>query len=154
MYFFTNSYIDGIARLGELGYNWLNLAKGEKSFSPKNDLPLFGSFFGAKPNVDAREFSKYQEEIKKLDIRIKTFEKTNRAKLADVRAEFPGAESAIDVYNQQNARLDKLHKRANEIRDMKIPTKDKEELLRLNITEQNMLKHSIIERMKGYGIEP
>ena len=154
MYFFTNSYIDGLARLGELGYNWLNLAKGEKSFSPKNDLPLFGSFFGSKPNVDAREFSKYQEEIKKLDIRIKTFEKTNRAKLADVRAEFPGAESAIAVYNQQNARLDKLHKRANEIRDMKIPAKDKEELLRLNITEQNMLKHSIIERMKGYGIEP
>jgi hypothetical protein len=154
MYFFTNSYIDGLARFGELGYNWLNLAKGEKSFSPKNDLPLFGSFFGAKPNVDAREFSKYQEEIKKLDTRIKTFEKTNRAKLADVRAEFPGAESAIDVYNQQNARLDKLHKRANEIRDMKIPPKDREELLRLNITEQNMLKHSIIERMKGYGIKP
>jgi hypothetical protein len=153
-YFFTNSYIDGLARLGELGYNWMNLAKGEKAFNLKNDLPLFGSFFGAKPNVDAREFSKYQDKIKELDTRIKTFEKTNRAKIADIRAEYPGAESAIQVYNQQNARLDKLHKRANEIRDMKIPPKDKEELLKLNITEQNMLKHSIIERMKGYGIEP
>jgi hypothetical protein len=153
-YFLTNSYVDGLARVGEMGYNWMNLAKGEKTFHPKTDLPLFGSFFGAKPNVDAREFSKYQDKIKELDTRFKTFEKTNRAKVIELREEYPGAQSAIEVYNQQNARLDKLHQRANEIRVMKIPPKDKEELLKLNITEQNMLKHSIIERMQGYGIKP
>jgi hypothetical protein len=30
MYFFTNSYVDGIVRLGELLYNWVDLSKGEK----------------------------------------------------------------------------------------------------------------------------
>ena len=52
------------------------------------------------------------------------------------------------------ARLDKIRKRANEIRTMDIPPIDKEEMLRLNILQQNMLKHEIIERLKGYGVEP
>jgi hypothetical protein len=37
---------------------------------------------------------------------------------------------------------------------MDIPPVDKEEFLRLNILQQNMLKHEIIERLKGYNIEP
>lgn len=154
MYFFTNSYIDGIARIGEMSYNWIDLSKGEKRFNPKTDLALLGSFFGAKSNVDAREFTKVQEKIKDLDVRLKTLNKTNRATAAEFKAENPGVESAISVYNQQVARLDKIRKRANEIRTMDISPKDKEEYLRLNILQQNMLKHEIIERLKGYGIEP
>jgi hypothetical protein len=154
-YFLTNSYIDGIAKLGELGYNWVDLSKGDKAFNPKTDLVLLGSFFGSKPNVDAREFSKVQEKIKDLDTRAKTLSKVNREVYADFRAENPGVETAISVYNQQKARLDKLHKRANELRaDRNIPRIDREEMVRLNIIQQNMLKHSIVERMKGYGIEP
>jgi peptidyl-tRNA hydrolase len=154
MYFFTNSYIDGIARIGEMSYNWIDLSKGEKRFNPKTDLALLGSFFGAKSNVDAREFTKVQEKIKDLDVRLKTLNKTNRATAAEFKAENPGVESAISIYNQQVARLDKIRKRANEIRTMDISPKDKEEYLRLNILQQNMLKHEIIERLKGYGIEP
>jgi hypothetical protein len=154
-YFLTNSYIDGIAKLGELGYNWIDLSKGDKAFNPKTDLVLLGSFFGSKPNVDAREFSKVQEKIKDLDTRAKTLSKVNREVYADFRADNPGVETAISVYNQQKARLDKLHKRANELRaDRNIPRIDRDEMIRLNIIQQNMLKHSIIERMKGYGIEP
>ena len=154
-YFLTNSYVDGIAKLGELGYNWVDLSKGDKAFNPKTDLVLLGSFFGSKPNVDAREFSKVQEKIKDLDTRAKTLSKVNREVYADFRAENPGVETAISVYNQQKARLDKLHKRANELRaDRNIPRIDREEMIRLNIIQQNMLKHSIVERMKGYGIEP
>jgi hypothetical protein len=154
LYFFTNSYVDGIARLGEMLYNWVDLSKGEKRFNPKTDLALLGSFFGAKSNVDSREFTKVQEKIKDLDTRLKTLNKTNRATAADFRAENPGVESAISVYNQQVARLDKIRKRANEIRTMDIPPIDKEEMLRLNILQQNMLKHEIIERLKGYDIKP
>jgi hypothetical protein len=154
MYFFTNSYIDGIARVGEMAYNWIDLSKGEKRFNPKTDLALLGSFFGAKSNVDAREFTKVQEKIKDLDVRLKTLNKTNRATAAEFKAENPGVESAVSVYNQQVARLDKIRKRANEIRTMDIPPIDREEMLRLNILQQNMLKHEIIERLKGYGIEP
>jgi hypothetical protein len=154
LYFFTNSYVDGIARLGEMLYNWVDLSKDEKRFNPKTDLALLGSFFGAKSNVDAREFTKVQEKIKDLDTRLKTLNKTNRATAAEFKAENPGVESAINIYNQQVARLDKIRKRANEIRTMDISPKDKEEYLRLNILQQNMLKHEIIERLKGYGIEP
>jgi hypothetical protein len=153
-YFFTNSYVDGIARIGEMSYNWIDLSKGEKAFNPKTDLALLGSFFGAKSNVDAREFTSVQEKIKDLDTRLKTLNKTNRATAAEFRAENPGVESAINVYNQQVARLDKIRKRANEIRTMDIPPIDKQELLRLNIQQQNMLKHEIIERLKPYGVEP
>lgn len=153
-YFFTNSYVDGIARIGEMAYNWIDLSKGEKAFNPKTDLALLGSFFGAKSNVDAREFTKVQEKIKELDTRLKTLNKTNRATAVEFRAENPGVENAISVYNQQLARLDKIRKRANEIRTMDIPPIDKQEMLRLNILQQNMLKHEIIERLKGYGIEP
>jgi hypothetical protein len=154
-YFLTNSYIDGIAKLGELGYNWVDLSKGDKAFNPKTDLVLLGSFFGSKPNVDAREFSKVQDKLKDLETRSKTLSKVNREVYADFKAENPGVETAISVYNQQKARLDKLHKRANELRsDRNIPRIDREEMVRLNIIQQNMLKHSIIERMKGYGIEP
>ena len=154
MYFFTNSYVDGIARLGEMLYNWVDLSKGEKRFNPKTDLALLGSFFGAKSNVDAREFTKVQEKIKDLDTRLKTLNKTNKATALEFRAENPGVESAISVYNQQVARLHKIRKRANEIRTMDISPKDKEEMLRLNILQQNMLKHEIIERLKGYNIKP
>lgn len=153
-YFFANSYVDGIARIGEMGYNWIDLAKGEKAFNPKTDLALLGSFFGAKSNVDAREFTSIQDKIKDLDTRLKTLNKTNRATAAEFRADNPGVESAISVYNQQVARLDKIRKRANDIRTMDIPPIDKQELLRLNILQQNMLKHEIIARLKGYGIEP
>ena len=153
-YFLTNSYIDGIAKLGELAYSWVDLSKGEKTFNPKTDLPLFGSFFGSKPNVDAREFSKVQDKLKDLETRAKTLSKVNREVYADFRANNPGAESAIQVYNLQKARLDKLRQRANELRAMDISQAEREEMLKLNITQQNMLKHSIIERMKGYGIEP
>ena len=153
-YFFTNSYVDGIARIGEMSYNWIDLSKGEKAFNPKTDLALLGSFFGAKSNVDAREFTSIQDKMKDLDTRLKTLNKTNRATAAEFRAEHPGVESAINVYNQQLARLDKIRKRANEIRTMEIPPVDKQELLRLNVLQQNMLKHEIIERLKGYGVEP
>lgn len=153
-YFFANSYVDGIARIGEMGYNWIDLAKGEKAFNPKTDLALLGSFFGSKSNVDAREFTSIQDKIKDLDTRLKTLNKTNRATAAEFRADNPGVESAISVYNQQVARLDKIRKRANDIRTMDIPPIDKQELLRLNILQQNMLKHEIIARLKGYGIEP
>jgi hypothetical protein len=153
-YFLTNSYIDGIARIGEMSYNWVDLSKGEKAFNPKTDLALLGSFFGSKSNVDAREFSSIQEKIKDLDTRLKTLNKTNRATAIEFRAEHPGVENAISIYNQQVARLDKIRKRANEIRAMEIPPIDKQELLRLNILQQNMLKHEIIERLKVYGVEP
>jgi Large polyvalent protein associated domain 38 len=153
-YFLTNSYIDGIARIGEMSYNWVDLSKGEKAFNPKTDLALLGSFFGSKSNVDAREFSSIQEKIKDLDTRLKTLNKTNRATAIEFRADHPGVENAISVYNQQVARLDKIRKRANEIRAMEIPPIDKQELLRLNILQQNMLKHEIIERLKVYGVEP
>jgi hypothetical protein len=153
-YFFTNSYIDGIARIGEMSYNWIDLSKGEKAFNPKTDLALFGSFFGAKSNVDAREFSKLQEKIKDLDTRLKTLAKTNKGTYIEYKAEHPGVENAVSIYNQQISRLDRLHKKANDLRASKMSPADKETLLKLNITQQNMLKRQMIERMELHGIEP
>jgi hypothetical protein len=75
LYFFTNSYLDGISKMFlELPYSLTDLAQGEKTFNPKTDVPLFGSFFGAKTNVDSREYGKIEKKILEIFLKyIKTF---------------------------------------------------------------------------------
>jgi hypothetical protein len=81
-------------------------------------------------------------------------EKTNKGTYVEFKADHPGVETAISTYNQQVARLDRLRKKANDIRTSKMDPIDKEGFLKLNITEQNMVKRSMIERMELYGIKP
>jgi hypothetical protein len=154
-YFLANSYIDGWAKFGELMYSWSDLAKGAKEYHAKTDMPVLGSFFGSKSNVDAREFGKLEEKVKDLDTRFKTLKKVDIGAYASLMQKNPMAETAIHMYTQEKARLDRLHARANEIRINQIFTpKEKEEMLNLNVTQQNMLKHQMVERFKLYGIEP
>ena len=145
----------GLAKFGELGYNWIDLIKGSKEYHPKTDMPILGSFFGSKSNVDARQYGSVEQKINDLDSRIKTLKKTSPESYAELMVKNPGKETAIHVYQQQKARLDRLHAKANDIRANRFFTpKEKEELLKLNITQQNMLKHEMVERAKLYGIEP
>lgn len=67
----------------------------------------------------------------------------------------PGVDTVVHTYDQQKARLDRLHQKANELRsNQALNRKEKEAMLKLNITQQNMLKHEMVERFKMYGIEP
>lgn len=154
MYFFTNSYLDGVAKIAELGYSWVNLGKGEKEFNAKTDLPLFGSFFGAKTNVDSREYGKVEQKIKDIDKRLNTLDKRNPVLYAEFVAENPLYPSIVEQYRSAQGELNELRQRATEIRNNKyLDIKDRDALVKLAILEQNMLKHRLVEDFKAMGLE-
>jgi hypothetical protein len=153
-YFFANSYVDGYARLGELAYSWKDIGAGGKDFNPKTDLPLLGSFFGSKSNVDARDFTAVEDKIKNLDERSKTLKKTSLEAYYKFISDNPTAELAVGVYYAQLGSLNRIRKEANDIRVMPVSQKDRQEMLRLNVLRQNMVKRQMIEAFKAYGVEP
>tara|TARA_R110000868_G_scaffold337437_1_gene598331 strand:- start:39 stop:1682 length:1644 start_codon:yes stop_codon:yes gene_type:complete len=155
IYFFTNSYLDGLAKLGEVGYSWVNLGENKKEFSLKTDLPLFGSFFGAKTNVDSREYGKIEERIKALDKRLNTLDEVNPGKAAMYDAKNPLSRGLIDAYKSRQGELNKLRAEANQIRNMpSISPKLRDEMLRIVTMQQNMLKHQMVMDFKAYGESP
>ena len=154
MYFFANSYLDGISRVGETAYSWTNLVKGEKIFNPKTDLALIGSFFGSKSNVDSREFTSIETKLKDLSQRIKTLSDKDPVAYARFTANNPMADAAVGLYNSELVNINRIRAEANEIRTGPYSPKLKEQLLRINILQQNMAKHEFILTVKAYGIEP
>jgi hypothetical protein len=155
LYFFANSYLDGLAKLGEIGYSWSNLEEGKKAFSLKNDVPLFGSFFGTKTNVDAREYGNIENRIKELDKRLSTLDEVNPGKAAMYDAKHPLDRALIDAYKERQGELNKLRAEANQIRNMPgLSPKSRDELLRIVIMQQNILKHEMVMDFKAYGEKP
>ena len=155
IYFLANSYLDGLSKIGEVTYNWANLDKGEKEFNPKNDIPLFGSFFGAKTNVDSRQYGKVEKKIQEIDKRLVSMEKDDPVQHALYTAKNPLYQSIVDVYQSKQGELNELRKKATEIRTMKyLSPKDRDQILRTITLEQNMLKHQMVEEFKVLGIEP
>jgi hypothetical protein len=155
IYFFANSYLDGVAKIGELTYNWANLDKGAKEFNPKNDIPLFGSFFGAKTNVDSREYGKVEEKIKEIDKRLVTMEKDDPTVYAKYVSKNPLHPSIVEVYQSKQGELNALRQQATEIRNMRgLAPKQRDQILKIITLEQNMLKHQMVMQFKALGLEP
>jgi hypothetical protein len=153
MYFMSNSYADGIGRLFEVGYGVTNFAEGRKAFNPKTDLPLLGSFFGTKSSVDAREFANAEKTIKSYEQIINGF-KADPIKEAEYEVKYPLRGSLVDYYNHTvGAQLNPLRHEANVIRrDPNLTPKEKEELIKLNKIEQNLLKYEMLENFKAYDL--
>lgn len=155
LYFFTNSYIDGISKMFlELPYSLTDLAKGEKTFNPKTDVPLFGSFFGAKTNVDSREYGKMEVKIKEMSQRLTTLEADSPELYGEYISKNPLVPKIVDIYQERQGDLNELRQKATEIRNMKyLSPKDRDSLLKITIMEQNFLKHMMLEDFKAYGLE-
>lgn len=155
IYFLANSYLDGLSKIAEITYNWANLDKGEKEFNPKNDIPLFGSFFGAKTNVDSRRYGKVEEKIKEIDKRLVSMEKDDPVQHALYVAKNPLYPSVVEAYQSKQGELNALRQKATEIRTMKyLSPKDRDQILKTITLEQNMLKYQMVEEFKVLGIEP
>jgi hypothetical protein len=155
IYFLANSYLDGLSRIGEITYNWANLDKGEKEFNPKNDIPLFGSFFGAKTNVDSRQYGKVEKQILEIDKRLVSMEKDDPVQHALYVAKNPLYPSIVEVYRSKQGELNELRQKATEIRTMKyLSPKDRDQILKTITLEQNMLKYQMVQEFKVLGIEP
>ena len=155
IYFLANSYLDGLSKIAEITYNWANLDKGEKEFNPKSDIPLFGSFFGAKSNVDSRMYTKVEKKIKEIDKRLFSMEKDDPVQHALYVAKNPLYPSIVDVYQSKQGELNALRQKATEIRTMRyLSPKDRDQILRTITLEQNMLKYQMVEEFKVLGLEP
>jgi Large polyvalent protein associated domain 38 len=154
MYFMSNSYADGIGRLFEIGYGVTDYAADRKSFNPKTDLPLLGSFFGTKSSVDARQFAEAEKTIKSYEQIMNGF-KADPVKEADYEAKYPLRGSLVDYYNHMvGSQLNRMRHEANVIRrDPNFSPKEKEELIKLNKLEQNLLKYEMLENFKAYDLD-
>jgi hypothetical protein len=153
LFFLANSYADGMSRVVQLQYN--SQIGDEREFSPKEDLPLLGSFFGAKSNVDSREFGKMEKKIKEISQKLS--DNTARAApeiAARYEANHPLYRTIVDIYNDKKGEMDALHKEANEIRVMPIKVSERQALLKINILFQNILKREMVEQFKAYDLEP
>jgi hypothetical protein len=156
LYFLSNSYIDGIGRVFETAYGMPDIVKGDKSFNPKTDLPLMGSFFGAKSNFDSREFTAVENKIKDMERKINMFDKANPVAAAQYDAKHPFDRVLVDMYNKQlNQELNDLRAEAKKIRLMPGLTPDtRSAMLKIVILQQNLAKRQMIEQFKAYGVEP
>ena len=155
LYYLANSYVDGASRVLEAGYGLTDLVQGRKGFNPKTDLPLFGSFFGAKSNVDSREFSAVEKKIQEMERKVKQFESNPEIK-ARYLAEHPFDEMLVDMYNKDiNQELKNLRSQAKQLRlQQGLAPADRDAMLKIITFQQNLVKHHLIEKYKAYGVEP
>jgi hypothetical protein len=151
MYFLFNSYMDGPARLGDLVYNSMYLATGEKEFKAKTDVPLIGSFIGAAPNVDGREWTSTEKQILEMKRRLNAPNPDAVDKFLDRN---PLAEIVTSLYDKNLTELNRLRKEGNDIRAAGYSPKDRVQLLEMNKMEQNMVKANLVEMFKDYDIKP
>jgi hypothetical protein len=154
LYFLTNTYMDGPGRVIETLYGINDLSQGRKGFNPKTDIPLMGSFFGSKVNIDAQQFSAVENKIKRIEGVMKEFA-TDPEREVQYMAKYPLHASVVEYYNKELVPLNALRKEANEYRLNKyLSPKDRADLLKLNTMQANLLKNQMIEVFKAYDIAP
>jgi hypothetical protein len=154
LYFLTNTYIDGPGRVIETLYGINDLAQRRKDFSPKTDIPLMGSFFGTKVNIDAQQFSNVENKIKRIEGIMKEFA-TNPEMEVKYAEKHPLHDSVVKYYNKELAPLNELRKEANSIRmSTYLTPKDQKDLLKVNTMRANVIKNQMIEVFKAYDIKP
>lgn len=151
MYFFANNYADGLTRLIHNSYNIGMVGTMQKDFNPKTDTLVFDSFFGAKSNFDAREFSKMENMIKDKERKLNMF-KNDPERYMEYIAAHPYDQGLVDVYNKGiNGDLKKARELANKYRAMPdLTPKERKELLDNIKEQQNLIKRHLISVFKAY----
>jgi hypothetical protein len=151
MYFFANNYADGLTRLIHNSYNIGMVGTGQKEFNPKTDTLAFDSFFGAKSNFDAREFSKIENQIKDKERKLNMF-KNDPERYMDYVSANPFDQGIVDMYNKGvNGDLKKARELANKYRAMPgLTPKERKELLDNVKEQQNLIKRNLINSFKVY----
>lgn len=151
MYFFANNYADGLTRLIHNSYNIGMVGTMQKDFNPKTDTLVFDSFFGAKSNFDAREFSKMENMIKDKERKLNMF-KNDPERYMEYIAAHPYDQGLVDIYNKGiNGDLKKARELANKYRAMPdLTPKERKELLDNIKEQQNLIKRHLISVFKAY----
>ena len=154
LYFLANSYLDGVARIAETTYGITNLAEGRKEFSPKTDLPLMGSFFGSKVNIDAQRFDKAEQEIKQIAGYIKQFD-SDSEQGDKYDNKYPFHRGLVEYYDSEvQGKLKDLRAEANVVRlDTSLSPRQRAMELKMITMEANVIKNDMLENFKEYGIK-
>jgi len=155
LYFLSNSYLDGIAKFFEVGNNAALLLGDKKDFKPTTDLPLFGSFFGSRSNVDSREYSAVEKKIEDIEKKIKQFD-TDPLMAAKYDIKHPLHRTLVDMYNHdRNQELRDLRHEAKQIRlNTALDPKDRDAMIKIINMQQNLVKYRLVQIYKAYGVEP
>jgi hypothetical protein len=155
MYFFASNYFDGIAKMASSATNVGLTVAGAKEFDPKNDMVFLSSFIGSKSNIDAREFSSIEKQVKKIEQRINSL-RDRPEQLEKFMENNPNAYSAVQFYNMQvNGTLRNIRTMANKVRADKDLTimERKEQLKQLN-DMSNLVKHRLVEAFDTLDVKP
>ena len=155
LYFLANSYADGVAKMAEYAYGFADLKEGRKEFNPKTDIPLLGSFFGARSSLEGREYAALMKEMDDVRTRVRTFELKPEQEVR-YESKYPTHSLALSIYDSMTqGTLKDLQAEATQIRvDPNLEPKDRTYLLRQNRIMQSLEKREILDTMKVYGIEP
>jgi hypothetical protein len=155
MYFFAGNYFDGMAKMASSATNVGLTVAGAKEFDPKNDMVFFSSFIGSKSNIDAREFSSIEKQVKKMEQRINSL-KDRPEQLEKFMEDNPTAYSSVQFYNMQvNGTLRNIRAAANQVRANKDLTimERKEQLKQLN-DMSSLVKHRLVEAFDTLDVKP
>jgi len=151
LYFLSNSYADGPARMFlELPTSLYDIGQGKKDISSKTDIPFVGSFISTESSVDAREFAKYEKDIKDKAKIMKSYETRNPDMYDKYMDAHPFDDMLVKTYDHGLIQLNKLRKEANEIRNSGYSQKEMSEMLKDNKDEQNLYKNELLEQFKDY----
>ena len=155
IYFLVNSYADGPARLIDTTVNDYYLATGGKQFEPKTDIPLIGSFIGAAPSVDTREFTSVENQIDKMRQKVNEFKKFNpQYYYGEYLSDHPLDEVIVKTYDHNISNLNKLRAQSKLIIGGDYDMATRKDLLEANRMQQNLIKHNLVEMFKAYDIKP
>jgi hypothetical protein len=155
MYFFANNYFDGMAKMASSATNVGLTVAGAKDFDPKNDMVFLSSFIGSKSNIDAREFSSIEKQVKRMEQRINSL-KDRPEQLEKFMEDNPTAYPAVQFYNMQvNGALRNIRTAANKVRANKDLTimERKEQLKQLN-DMSSLVKHRLVEAFDMLDVKP
>jgi hypothetical protein len=154
MYFFANNYADGMSRLIHNTYDLGLVAADQKAYNPKTGTIAFDSFFGAKSNYDARQFSSVENQIKEMERTLNMF-KNDPEKFTDYVSKYPNEPAIVEIYNKSKGQLNKINQLANQYRVMPgLTPKERKELLDNLKQQQNLFKRNLIEVFQAYDIKP
>jgi hypothetical protein len=153
LYFFINSYMDGIGRLASMGTGVGMSALGDRQFDPKYDIPAVGSFIGKSSSYDAREFADVRKKVEALGSKLDIYE--DRPEQYDKFLERnPDADIIVGFYRSQvNGPLRKVQQEINEISGSPdYSAAEKRELIKELKKERDWIMRGIIDGVRDYGL--
>jgi hypothetical protein len=150
LYFFANSYLDGVSRVTATTWALGNVMTGRKDFDPRTDTFLLDAYLKSPSNYDSRMFAEAEKRIRQMEKDYKSVEGTD----AEIQYlnENPMDKDIVDFYNEYvNQDLKDLRADANNIRrDRQKTPAEKQRELRLIIKQQNQIKSAFTNALAGY----